>query len=412
MQTEDVHRSIIRLFADRYRAPFSIQKIVEIGQSTMGSKPGDWFGPGATAHLLRQALDSAAANGDEVGYNHHLLDGFRIYVATDSTVYKGDVLDLCSPGNARRPNRRTINSKQTRTAAKSLATPGRRPDPDAGASSPSSFSEVVETRKGCYSFADQTSHQSFVDRASDLRLPPEQDGSFETLHPSGVPVDPDDGSSGETWTPLLLLIPVRLGGGEKLNPLYAGCLKALLACEMSVGVIGGRPKHALYFVGFQEDQLFYLDPHLLQDSLSDFDADFDVSTYHCSSVRKIGLSKVDPCCCLGFLCRTESEFRLWCRLSPELATPVDGSGGSGKSPVYPIFSIVEGRASDLLADNERLLNQMQLLEVDTEGDCGDGDRLQRHHQHQQQRSSKDDAASGTAPKAGSPDSDNEDFVFL
>jgi cysteine protease ATG4 len=54
-----------------------------------------------------------------------------------------------------------------------------------------------------------------------------------------------------------------------------------------VGIIGGRPNHALYFVGIVNDQLIYLDPHQCQNviDLEEDDADTtiepDDATYHC-----------------------------------------------------------------------------------------------------------------------------------
>ena len=67
-----------------------------------------------------------------------------------------------------------------------------------------------------------------------------------------------------TWTPVLVLVPVRLGSESRLNPLYGTCIQALLADPTCIGIIGGRPKHSLYFVGFQDENLIHLDPHLVQ----------------------------------------------------------------------------------------------------------------------------------------------------
>lgn len=34
-----------------------------------------------------------------------------------------------------------------------------------------------------------------------------------------------------------------------------------------MGAMGGRPNQALYFVGLQKDELIFLDPHLVQESV-------------------------------------------------------------------------------------------------------------------------------------------------
>ena len=52
-----------------------------IYQETFNKKPGDWFGPSATAHILQKAL--------EKNRDHDVLCDLRAYVARDGTVYKG-----------------------------------------------------------------------------------------------------------------------------------------------------------------------------------------------------------------------------------------------------------------------------------------------------------------------------------
>ncbi|XP_017067790.2 cysteine protease ATG4D isoform X1 [Drosophila eugracilis] len=109
------------------------------------------------------------------------------------------------------------------------------------------------------------------------------------------------------WKSIIVLIPLRLGS-DKLNPVYAHCLKLLLSTEHCLGIIGGKPKHSLYFVGFQEDRLIHLDPHYCQEMVDVNQENFSLQTFHCKSPRKLKASKMDPSCCIGFYCATKSDF--------------------------------------------------------------------------------------------------------
>ena len=59
------------------------------------------------------------------------------------------------------------------------------------------------------------------------------------------------------WKSVILLIPLRLGG-EKFNSIYTNCVKRLFKSPHCIGLIGGKPKHSLYFVGLNDDKLIYL----------------------------------------------------------------------------------------------------------------------------------------------------------
>lgn len=68
---------------------------------------------------------------------------------------------------------------------------------------------------------------------------------------------------------LLLLIPLRLGTSNVPNE-YIESLKWCLRHKNSVGIMGGRPNHAIYFVGYKEksNSLIGLDPHTVYPTIS------------------------------------------------------------------------------------------------------------------------------------------------
>lgn len=128
------------------------------------------------------------------------------------------------------------------------------------------------------------------------------------LSRSQTPPDP----SSQAWKSVIILVPVRLGG-EALNPSYIECVKvwilhhpsaplmllkelshltSLLYCwthwffflvnlqnilklDCCIGIIGGKPKHSLYFVGFQgENQKAFENHPYVCSTLKSLKSDF------------------------------------------------------------------------------------------------------------------------------------------
>ena len=112
-----------------------------------------------------------------------------------------------------------------------------------------------------------------------------------------------------TYKPLLLLIPLRLGQ-DKFNTEYAKPLFSCLKLPQSVGIIGGRPKHALYIYGYQDERVFYLDPHTTQTSVTVPHDSLRIpdNSFHTSTVESMHFSELDPSLALGFFCESEAVF--------------------------------------------------------------------------------------------------------
>eukprot|EP01116_Phalansterium_solitarium_P017591 TRINITY_DN4377_c0_g3_i1.p1 TRINITY_DN4377_c0_g3~~TRINITY_DN4377_c0_g3_i1.p1 ORF type:complete len:348 (-),score=88.79 TRINITY_DN4377_c0_g3_i1:71-1114(-) len=119
------------------------------------------------------------------------------------------------------------------------------------------------------------------------------------------------------WNPLLLLIPVRLGL-DTLNPMYIPLIREVMSWPQSLGIIGGKPRSAMYFVGCQDDNVFFLDPHTVQPSIQMNDH-FSTESFHCPAPRKMPLNSLDPSMCIGFYCKDHADFNDFWRRATEMS---------------------------------------------------------------------------------------------
>lgn len=122
-----------------------------------------------------------------------------------------------------------------------------------------------------------------------------------------------------------------------LNETYHSHMKAVYRFPQSLGIIGGKPRAAMYFVSIQgncryamftltlaDNYLYYLDPHVVQphallppspDSKycevyksNNVHTTNTIQSFHCSTPQRMPLSAVDPSLSLGFYCADRKDF--------------------------------------------------------------------------------------------------------
>jgi len=138
---------------------------------------------------------------------------------------------------------------------------------------------------------------------------------------------------GEDQVPILILVPLVLGV-EKINPRYVPSLRETFTFPQSLGIAGGKPGASTYIVGVQDDQALYLDPHEVQQvvEISPDNMGVDTGSYHCSVVRQLPLSAIDPSLAIGFYCRNRDNFDDLCLRASVLASQSEGA---------PLFTVAQ-----------------------------------------------------------------------
>lgn len=112
-----------------------------------------------------------------------------------------------------------------------------------------------------------------------------------------------------TWRgSVLLLLPVMLGRDRLAGPYFAA-VQFLLQLPQSLGVIGGKKRSAVYFVGFQGDSLLYIDPHYVQKaSKSRSHLQKHILTYQIPNLDHLPLSETDSSLTFAFYFDSAGSF--------------------------------------------------------------------------------------------------------
>ncbi|XP_023233612.1 cysteine protease ATG4B-like [Centruroides sculpturatus] len=250
-----------------------------------GKNIGEWFGPNTVAHVLKKL----------VVYDD--WSSVKIHVAMDNVVIINDIKTLCK-------THPKISNSVTQDINKG----------------------VVRSRyMGGSNDENKINSVPFNDTKTYLNNSSMQKNSIVE------------------WYPLLMFIPLRLGLFE-INPIYFNALKASFSMNSSLGIIGGRPNHALYFIGTVGEELVFLDPHTTQPTV-DLDESMNDESYHCGYSGRMNLNQLDPSISLCFFCNTEAEFDKWCNQSKQLLVT---------DQAQPLFEIFEDRPLHIfsLSDNE------------------------------------------------------------
>lgn len=250
------YRTIVRWFIDEEDAPYSIHRIALCG-TLFNKKVGEWFGPTDTSNVLKRLVDC------------HMRDQFFVHIAEQGGIYIDEIMQLCTDQTS------DLMMEQAKQLQQKLA-----------------------------------NMLGDVSAASDSHEPPQQDNN-ENVTPRKVQSKTAD-SKEEFWRPVLILVPLRLGL-DCINPIYIPSLKEVLQSPQCVGIMGGKPRSSLYFVGYQDDHLIYLDPHTTQKK------SFRQSSYHSREPLRMRFSDIDPSLAIGFMCKDKKDFDEFCQHALKLA---------------------------------------------------------------------------------------------
>lgn len=168
------------------------------------------------------------------------------------------------------------------------------------------------------------------------------------------------------WRPLLLIIPLRLGLTE-VNSMYYESVRTCFTWEQSVGIIGGKPNHAYYFIGSSDsDSMVFLDPHTTQGNvpwdLETLEMQPDMS-YHCDSPSKMSISQLDPSLAVGFFCKDKNSFDDFCEKSLNQTCANKSNALFTIVESFPTCDVVESRILSVSAHNRNLF-RMGMSDVD------------------------------------------------
>lgn len=245
--------------------PLSLHSICRAGGPSL--LPGKWLGPWALCRALQATLDAAAASGG--GGGDTALSGLRVHVVCDPgggapALNVDSILASTWPQDAAKAEAGVEQEDGYQEEGRSLNsaeqlpddTPGGADDAAAAKGMPAAQSNALGTAQASGA-ASGTPASSTAGAGGAAAVPCSREAGDARCAASAA-------TAGSRTPSLLLLLPLTLGIERAINPLYVPQLQQVLAMPESVGIVGGRPGASLYFVGLQDANVLYLDPHEVQ----------------------------------------------------------------------------------------------------------------------------------------------------
>jgi len=324
----DDYCNITEWFTDYPGYPhiFSLQHLLQCGMK-YDKLPGEWFGPSTAAQVFRDL-----AHLQRLKYGGPL----EVLVTQGDTIYTSEAEGLCGDLALN-----SLDSLLRECAARHQGSPLLSGGEEEGGT-------TVEPARSCASQLRRMAQLAGQPRGS-----PGPSPFFDPLlHPPPSTTQP--------WAcSLLVLVPLRLGI-HSVNPDYFQELKDLLRCERCVGIVGGRPHHAIYFVGYRGDELLGLDPHTVfrnpppspcrphpnpnPAALHEY-----ISQVHVRESRdlvRLPFSQLDPSLAVGLYFRDRDEFEVFCEQTRTRAQRAQqdyqlarSQGRPASAPPPPLFVV-------------------------------------------------------------------------
>lgn len=304
---------LLRLFVDcaGRRHLFSIHNMIMMGMQ-YDKLPGEWYGPTTVSHVLRDLVNIGCA---ELGHDVDLL------VVQGGVLHRDEVERFATA-----PLSAAADEGPGGGAAAGGA--GAAGAPAAGTAAPRTGSAPSPRARGRRSVAREAALEDPLFRPSEaMRAAASKHGGVWDL----------------PWRrAVMLLLPLRLGL-QSIHAEYLPMLRETLRWPQSIGFVGGRPRHAIYFVGATREggedfTLLGLDPHTVQPAAVPADVrDDGVATESfMRSLRReeavrLSSGMLDPSLALGFYCRGRAELEDLCERIRGLP--------AGKAAGAPLISV-------------------------------------------------------------------------
>ncbi|EAR87942.2 peptidase family C54 protein (macronuclear) [Tetrahymena thermophila SB210] len=171
----------------------------------------------------------------------------------------------------------------------------------------------------------------------------------------------------------MIVYIVCLIGLDTPQPEYLELAKKMMDFKYSLGLIGGKPKKALYFVGRIEDEFIYLDPHYVQEFSNEknFQSSSQLETYFCKKFQTYPSKNIDSSFSLMYYLKDLEQLEEFYQFMMGLKRDYNEHFFMMMEDTEPSFCLGDGKESsnlisdknlNILADNQNKKRQKEQMQ--------------------------------------------------